>query len=382
MRIAIDARMIGPENTRGIGRYTEELIKAMAQVEPQNTYSLLTRHSLPRLTENFSNIQIVTADIPWYSWREQLALPGIIKNIKSDVVHFPHWNVPYIYKGPLVVTIHDLLLKHYPASAHSSRRSWPVRLIKQAGYELVLDGAVKKARAICVPTEFTKNDLLTFFPGVADKVMVTGEGIDHIFNSHSGGSTENSVWSKSEEVEGISGYLLYVGSAYPHKKLDLLLEAWKSLSSIYPGLKLKIVGELDRFMIHYQRKFSFDEQKVNFLGRVSDSALRTWYKGAMITVFPSSFEGFGLPPLEALASGCPVVSSDAASMPEVLGKKGVVYFKNGSKDDMIRAIKAVVDNHGYYHEQAKQAGPELALKHSWKKVAEMTLGTYRLVALG
>lgn len=381
MKILIDARMVGPENTRGIGRYTEELIRAMAKVAPQNHYSLIVRRPLPHLTEEFLNIQTVIADVPWYGWREQCLLTGIINKNASDIVHIPHWNVPYVYNGPLVITIHDLLLKHFPTSAHSSLRSWPLRKIKQMGYSLVLDGAVKKARAVCVPTEFTKNDLLSFYPRAAGKAVVTGEGIDHILERSADNQVEDLACFKSSVTDSASSYLLYVGSAYPHKRLDLLLEAWKSLSGIYPGLKLKIAGELDRFMAHYQRKFSFDEQKVVFLGRVADYELKKCYKNAMVTVFPSSFEGFGFPPLEALVSGCPVVSSDAASMPEVLGKKGVVYFKNGSKDDMINAIKAVVDNHGYYREQAKQAGPELAVKHSWKRVAEITLDTYRLAAL-
>ncbi len=382
MRIAIDARMIGPENTRGIGRYIEELTKAMAEAAPQNTYSLVTRQPLPRLTENFSNIQTVIADIPWYGWREQLALPGILKNIKSDVVHIPHWNVPYTYNGPLVITIHDLLLKHYPISTHSSQRAWPVRLIKQMGYGWVLAGAIKKARVICVPTEFTKNDLLAFFPLAADKIVVTGEGIDHMFDSVPSVSAQGTIHQETNNMDASSGYLLYVGSAYPHKRLDLLLEAWKSLSKIYPKLELKVVGEMDQFMVHYRKKISLNEQKINFLGRVADDVLKILYRDAKITIFPSSFEGFGLPPLEALVLGCPVVSSDAASMPEVLGKKGVVYFKNGSKDDMIKAIKAVVDNHGYYHEQAQQAGSELVVKHSWQKAAKKTLEAYQLAALG
>lgn len=382
MKIAIDARMIGPENTRGIGRYIEELTKAMAQAEPRNNYLLVTRHPLPRLTEKFSNIQTMIADVSWYGWREQWALPGILKRIKPDVMHIPHWNVPYMYHGPLVITVHDLLLKHQPVSAHSSQRTWPVRWLKKMGYDLVLANAIKKARVICVPTEFTKNDLMSLYPGTEKKIVVTGEGIDHMRDSGSNQLADKLINRASNAVDGPSGYLVYVGSAYPHKRLDLLLEAWKSLSDVYPRLELKIAGEMDQFMTQRRKEASFNEQRINFLGQVTDENLKNLYQGALVTVFPSSFEGFGLPPLESLVLGCPVVSSNATSMPEVLGKKGVVYFKNGSKDDMIKAIKAVVDNHGYYHEQAKQAGIESAVKHSWQKAAKKTLEAYQLVALG
>jgi glycosyltransferase involved in cell wall biosynthesis len=115
------------------------------------------------------------------------------------------------------------------------------------------------------------------------------------------------------------------------------------------------------------------------VGKVTDEDLAELYSKATAFVFPSEFEGFGLPPLEALQAGCPVISSDAGPMPEVLGKNGVVYFKSGSQDGIIRAVKAVVDNLELLKQQAELASKELAIKHSWKSAAKLTLQAYSWV---
>lgn len=178
-------------------------------------------------------------------------------------------------------------------------------------------------------------------------------------------------------------YLLYVGSAYPHKRLDLLLTAWEDVSKQYPDLKLLIAGELDIFMKMQNEECRMKNvPRVEFLGKVTDDQLSELYQGALALVFPSSFEGFGLTPLEALAHGCPVVSSDSTCLPEVLGKKGVVYFKSGSRDGMLTAVKTVVDNQVQLRNEAAEAGQELARRHSWKQAAQKTLEAYHSAVLG
>ena len=361
--------MMGPENTRGIGRYIEELVRAMIEVAPDNQYVLVTRSSDHALS---GRAETVVADLPLYSWKEQTQMGKILKALRTDVIHIPHWNVPLGYSGPLVTTIHDLLLRHQPDSAKTSTRSWPIRLAKRLGFRLVLDHAIKSSRRICVPTEFGKQDLISFYPSVADKIIVTGEGITAL-NPPSIMGAEG----------GSSPYLLYVGSAYPHKRLDLLLEGWKQASLLWPDMELVIAGELDVFM--QRLKDEAERQglpRIKFLGKVSDSQLSELYQKALALVFPSSFEGFGLTPLEALAYGCPVVSSDSTCLPEVLGKKGVIYFKSGSKDDMLGAIKTVVDNQKEFQKQTLEAGVELAARHSWKQAAEKTLQAYQSAVLG
>ncbi|MDD5726559.1 MAG: glycosyltransferase family 1 protein [Patescibacteria group bacterium] len=391
MRIGIEARMMGPENTRGVGRYIQELVTAMIEVAPENDYVLVTRTSDHALS---GRVETVVADLPLYSWKEQMQMGQILKDLKADIIHIPHWNVPLGYSGPLVTTIHDLLLRHQPDSAKTSTRSWPIRLAKRLGFRLVLDHAIKSSRRICVPTEFTKQDLLNFYPAANGKVVVTGEGITSLNRS-------SKLVSRDSRFEiPDSRFVLYVGSAYPHKRLDLLIEAWKEASRQWPDMELVIAGELDVFMRKLQletRKVTCDtrhvkqsnesqvtchKSRVKFLGKVSDSQLSELYQGALALVFPSSFEGFGLTPLEALAYGCPVVSSDSTCLPEVLGKKGVIYFKSGSKDGMLGAIKTVVDNQKEFQKQTLEAGVELAARHSWKQAAAKTLQAYQSAVLG
>ncbi len=375
MKIGIDARMMGAENTRGIGRYIQELVSAMLEIAPENEYILVTRTKDHALA---NKVKTVIADIPWYSLKEQTQMSEVLKSLGADIVHVPHWDVPLFYDGPLVVTIHDLLLRHYPASAKASTRSWPVRLIKRAGFRLVLNHAIKSAKRVCVPTEFTKKDLISFYPEASSKVVVTGEGITSLMqNAKCKMQNYSDVGRRTWDV---GRYLLYVGSAYPHKRLDLLLGAWKTLSKDYPDLRLVIAGELDVFMQQSQLVARSSQlERVEFVGKVSDEDLAELYSKATAFVFPSEFEGFGLSPLEALQAGCPVISSDAGPMPEVLGKNGVVYFKSGSQDGIIRAVKAVVDNLELLKQQAVLASKELAIKHSWKSAAKLTLQAYSWV---
>ncbi|MFA6161333.1 MAG: glycosyltransferase family 1 protein [Patescibacteria group bacterium] len=387
MKICIDARMMGAENTRGIGRYIQELVTAMLEVAPDNEYALITRKPDHALKDK---VATVVADISWYSLQEQLRMSKVLAELGSDVIHVPHWNVPLTYSGPLVTTIHDLLLRHQPASAKASTRLWPIKAIKRLGFRLVLDHAVKASDRICVPTEFTKQDLINLYPSVKEKVIVTGEGITKI--NYELRITNYELRKSDFDIQrshalygawrsGHSRFLLYVGSAYPHKRLDLLLEAWEELSKLYPDMSLVIAGEMDSFMQEQSSKSrtpnSEPRSRVTFLGTVSDEELTELYESATALVFPSSFEGFGLTPLEALSLGCPVVSSDSTCLPEVLGKNGVIYFKSGSKDGMLEAIKTVVDNQGQYRDQAAGASVELIERHSWKKAAIKTLEAYQ-----
>ncbi len=365
MKIGIDARMMGPQNTRGIGRYVEELSKALVKNYPQDEFVFLAKEK-NEIIAKFSNASFRYSEIGWYGFSEQTRLHKILNAMDVDLTHFPHWNVPLFYRKPYVITIHDLLLKHQKNSSKTSTRNIFYRNLKRLGYHLILRNAVKSSLKIFTPTQFVADDLEYFFPDAKEKILVTGEGCNLAI----------------QEVGTMPDYkyLLYVGSAYPHKRLDLLVEAWPDVARLYPDLHLVIAGEKDLFMNRIiktaQEK---NTERVEFLGRVEDSVLVDLYKNAEAFVFPSEFEGFGLPPLEALVLGTPVISSDSRPMEEVLGEKGVIYFKTGSKDDMIEAVKAVVDNSKSLRSKAKIAGIELAAKYDWNRVTEKVFLAYKQV---
>lgn len=357
---------MGPENTRGIGRYIEELVRAMLLSEPDNRYVLIVRKP-DHPFKNHPSVETLVADIQWYGLAEQFKMSEIFRQAKADLVHVPHWNVPIFYRGPLVITIHDLLLRHFPMSAKTSTRSWPTRAMKRLLYRVVVANAVSHSTRILVPTEFGKRDLESFYPSAKGKVVVSGEGMPDI-----------EVRGTRYEVRGTTPFLLYVGSAYPHKGLEDLLAAWPKIRGLHPELKLKIAGEKDVFMRRVMSRAESDGLTgIDFLGRVSDEELSDLYSSVSCLVFPSHFEGFGLPPLEALSHGCPVISSDAACLPEVLGKNGAIYFRAGDSDGIIAAVENVLAHPENARQTARQAAAELALRHSWKNSAEKTLRCYR-----
>jgi glycosyltransferase involved in cell wall biosynthesis len=176
-------------------------------------------------------------------------------------------------------------------------------------------------------------------------------------------------------------YLLYVGSAYPHKRLDLLIDAWSITSKSHPDLLLVITGTEDVFLSRIKKMV--DERRIPrvlFVGAVDDQSLSTLYANASMFVFPSSFEGFGLPPIEALASGTPVIASDIPVLREVLPREGVFFFNPGDKDGMIVAIEGVLADRSKAAAQAVQGGEIVRRKHRWEDAAAKTWQALRSVA--
>jgi glycosyltransferase involved in cell wall biosynthesis len=171
-------------------------------------------------------------------------------------------------------------------------------------------------------------------------------------------------------------YLLYVGNAYPHKNLEKLIPAFESLRNTYPDLNLILVGGEDYF---YSRLKRFVKEKgvkkIFFTGFVEDVDLKTIYREAECLVFPSLYEGFGLPPLEALACGCPVVSSNKTSMPEVLGE-AAEYFSPEEPEFIKKAIKKVLDNKKLRKEILNK-GKERIKKFNWQETGRKTLQVYK-----
>lgn len=366
---------MGAEATRGIGRVIHELVRAMLQIAPENKYVLIVR-SEEHDFKSYPSVETIVADIPWYGLEEQIKMPRILSSAKADVVFIPHWNVPLFFRGPLVITIHDLLLRHYPHSAKTSTRNPITRLIKRLGYRLILWRAINNAKAILVPTEFVSRDVASFYPRAASKIVVTGEGMPRL----EAGSLN--LESRKIQIQGASpsfqlsasSFLLYVGAAYPHKGLQDLLQAWPTISEKHADLHLKIAGEMDAFMAA-QKKWTEEHtlKNVEFLGRVSDEALDTLYTQAKALIFPSHFEGFGLPPLEAIARGCPVIASKTEASLEVLGQDSAIFFDPGSHNGIISAVEQVLGRPEKCGQLTAKAAQELARRHDWLKAAERTL---------
>lgn len=376
MRIGIDARMLG--KGYGIGRYIEQLILHLIEIDRENQYVLFIKDV--RTYERYEitkKCKIVLANIPWYSWAEQVKFKKIIKKEKIDLMHFPHWNVPLLYNDPFVVTIHDLIMFHYPrpeATTLGSIKFW----LKDKIHRLVLRHAVKKAKKIIAVSEFTKRDVAKTLSVPEDKIQV-------IYQAPFGNEYKvESIKYKVLEKYGIDKpYILYVGAAYPHKNLEGLLKAWQLFGKKYgEDYQLVLAGKEDYFYnrLKTNKLISQLTNKPIFTGFVSDDELEALYSQADLYIFPSLFEGFGLPALEALAHCLPVASSNRTSLPEILGE-AALYFDPENIEQMADVIYVGLTNEDIRFELKNNARDELK-RYSLEKMAGEISALYKRLSVG
>ncbi len=364
MKIGIDARMYGP-NQGGIGRYIEQLIKQLQKIDLNNQYVLFLR------SDNFTDCEItnpnfkkILADIKWYSLKEQTSFSGIIKKESVDLMHFPHWNIPLFYRGKFIITIHDLIMYHFPrteASTHGPLIYW----VKDKLHRLILSSAAKRAIAIIATSEFTKNDIVKELGVSPEKITVTYQA----------------PFSKNTSTEPLPSeikkpYALYVGTSYPHKNLSRLLRAWKKIEERSPELNLVLAGRKNFFYDQLIGSPEFKNcERIIYIPNPTDGLLETLYQNAYLFVFPSLYEGFGLPPLEAMLRDIPVASSNGSCLPEVLGN-AAWYFDPNDTEDMARKILMTSDNPDL-RITLQKSGAELLKKYSWEELTHKTLRLYQ-----
>lgn len=310
------------------------------------------------------------ADIPWYTLREQVQMPKIIGSCGIDLMHFPHFNVPVSYRGKFIVTIHDLILFRFP-TRRASTLSAPVYFLKKKAYHRVINRAVKKSEKIIVVSEHTKNDVLNNFNINPKKIFVTYEGVDTIERPPT-----DSPETILQKYGIMKPYILYVGNAYPHKNLDRLILAFKEVSKKHTRLNLALAGTEDYFFKRL-KKFVAEGNISNviFPGHVEENDLPTIYREARLYIFPSLYEGFGLPPLEAMARNIPVASSNASCLPEILGNAAYFFDPRGISETAEAIERVLTDNQ--LRKQLIVAGKIQVQKYSWEKMATETMGIYQ-----
>ncbi len=359
MRIAIDARMI---NASGIGRYLRNLINELQKLDKKNEYYiLLLKDDYYSLNFN-QNFYKVLADFKWYTVKEQIFLPQILNKIKPDLVHFPHFNVPIFYGGKFVVTIHDLIHQHHSTRNTSFHDPLTFR-IKKLGYTKVFEFALRNSEKIFTPSEFVKKQLINEWRISRSKILVTPEAVDDIFFR----SKKN-----DELLSGVrSPYILYVGNAHPHKNVEGLIKAFLKLKE--SNLKLVLSGKDNYF---WQRiKKEFKNPDIIYTGYIADKELVALYKNAKCFVTASFEEGFGLPVLEAMALGCPVVCSDIGSLREV-GGNAALYFNSRDINDMANNISHMLSNFSLRNELIEKGRKRVKL-FNFQKMAKQTLEVYQ-----
>lgn len=371
MKIGIDARMLGAHNA-GIGRYIEQLILHLQTIDRGNEYVLfLKKENWNAVELQSSHFSKVLADIHWYGWEEQIKFSSIIEATHIDLMHFPHWNVPLSYTAPYVVTLHDLIMYHYPrkeASTLGPLAYW----VKDKIMRRVVAHAVKQAKHILVTSEYTKLDAHKTL-GVRNEKMTVTYQAPLLLEAP---QNEEKKYEVLDRYKITKPYLLYVGSAYPHKNLNGLLKAWKFFNDTYGHVyQLVLAGKENYFYKKIKERVDLSiKNSVVFTDFVEDSDLAVLYKNAKLFVFPSLYEGFGLPPLEAMRAGVPVVSSHSACMPEILGT-AALYVDAENPEEFARAMHTVLTDYDVRAELLENSALELE-RYSWERTAGETLSVY------
>ena len=370
MRIGIDARFYGPKTGGGgLGRYVAELVTHLEKIDSSNEYVLFLRK------ENFHECRVTRpnftkrlVDVPWYSLAEQRVMPREIALAKVNFMHFPHWNVPIFSQTPFLVTIHDLILLEDPSSAHATTRNAFVHGVKYGAFRVVLENAVHRSRHIITVSEHTKQAVLKHFRIKPQKVTVIHNGVNRPSEGR-GVSLRN--------LGVVEPYVLAVGNRYPHKNLEALVHAFVPVFSKHASASLVLAGRHDAFTERLMRltdKLGLPEHAVRFVSLPSDEELGALYRHASLLAFPSKIEGFGIPPLEAMHVGTPVMSSKASCLPEILGE-AAVYTEPDDEARMSEIMLQAIEDPGALKDVIER-GHERVTHFRWDTAAKQTLETY------
>ncbi len=371
MRIGIDARMYATGFT-GIGRYTAELVKNLAKLDHKTEFVVFLNPSEFKTFKNpGKNFRAVRVNARHYSVAEQATFLAALLKEKLDLMHFTHFNAPLLYPRKSVVTIHDLTLSMYPGQKMTSK-------LHRSAYNVVLRRSVSRAEHIIAVSNNTKQDLQRLLKTPADKIQVIYNGVGREFCPARSVSAVKKNLAKKYDLK--SDYLLYTGVWRDHKNLLGLLDALGELRQTKKfGGKLVITGRPDPVYapaLHARVKALGLTQAVIFTGLVPEVDLLQFYQAARVFVFPSFYEGFGLPPLEAMACGTPVAASNTSSIPEVCGKNNAAFFDPKQPKDMTKQIWQVWSDIKL-RQRLITNGKKRVKDFSWEKMARETLVVYK-----
>jgi glycosyltransferase involved in cell wall biosynthesis len=369
VRVAIDVRKL---HDFGIGTYIRNLLRHLARIDHHTEYVLLCRErDLGAPATLGPNFRSVLEPSPNYSIREQLHVPWVLRRERPDVYHAPHYVLPVAVPTRSVVTIHDcihLMFPQYLPNRAAYTYAWTT-----------MRSAARRAQRVLTVSEASKRDILHFCGIPAGKVVVVHNAIDERYW----------VPPAAEDIERVREryqlqhrFVLYAGTIKPHKNLVRLIAAFAQLRREFDDVTLLIIGDEISKLPALRRAVHGHKlhKHVRFLGYVDERTLAALYRLASVFAFPSLYEGFGLPPLEAMASGTPVVTSNVSSLPEVTGDAAVLVDP--------RDVDAIVDGLSRVLRDPdlaatlRERGLARARAFSWEVSVNRTLRVYREVATG
>ncbi len=353
MHVFFDCRMA---DWSGVGRYTRDLVRALAEL-PDLTLTLACAPGVRRFLSDAEGVSTVDVAGSPLSFGGMRALAEAIERARPDLVHCPHYPTPWACELPLVVTLQDLTPLVVPGVMGAPKR---------AVYRFLNKRAVSMASRIITPSDATARDVLRVFPHSQGKTVAIADAADD-FSAGEVGTIPAGLPLYDRP------YILSMGNTKAHKDLPTLLDAFQRLAPNRAGLHLVLVGEEPKGYL--DGKLSGEpRRRAHFTGPVSDDQLRALYRGASVFAFPSLYEGFGLPPLEAMAMGTPVVAARAASVPEVVGDAAILVPPQDARA-MLAALAKVLDSQGLRSELSAK-GLARARQFTWALTAKQTVEVY------
>jgi glycosyltransferase involved in cell wall biosynthesis len=357
--IVIDAR----NRRTSSGRYTDRLVEHLQEFDTTNRYTILVQpDDLWQLKNpNFTTTSCRFKQFSFNPW-DQVAFSWQLYRLKPDLVHFTMSQQPILYFGKIVTTTMDLTMLRYTRAGRLPQWLHTIRMI---AYRFLLWQAHRKSKIILTISNFAKNDIATNYPFARDKISVTYCASDHI------------VKLDSIPLEGANKpFIFHVGNPFPHKNLTRLVEAFALVKKEIPDLQLIFSCKKEYFYEQLMKEIKDSPvlDSILFPGFVSDESMRWMFENAESYVLPTLSEGFGIPGLEAMENGCPLVSSHATCLPEVYGD-AAVYFDPEDIEDMADKIVRVVSDKKLQKELVAK-GRQQVKKYSWSKMAKETLAVY------
>ncbi len=375
LHIAIDARRV---RDFGIGTYIRSLVHALGAVDSSTRYTLISgpdeARTLAGLPKNFHSAVYSRKDSDPI---DNLAFPIFLRGLSPDLVHIPLNRVPLMMIKPYVVTVHDMASLLYPEGESEFRKQW---------WRYRFRRGLERAAQVMAVSDATKRDVENILGIPANRIRKVYNAPDPGFLSAGQLVNPDERQRILERYQITYPYILYAGNIRRHKNVPRLVEAFAvvrgQLAShpVYKDLRLVIIGDtISQYPAVRQAVIkSRIEQMVRFLGFVPFDTLRCFYEAAAAFVFPSRYEGFGLPPLEAMACGTPVVTSNVSSLPEVVGD-AAVQVNPENVFDIARGIRDVLLDQELRLDLIRR-GREQASRFSWERTAREVLDIYREAA--
>ena len=372
MRVALDIRRIG---SFGIGTYIRNVVRGLARLDQRNEYVLIgppeRLAEMGGLPPNFHGVPFEHLE---RSPRSYFSFNAVVEEQRCELVHVPHmfWRPRYMPK-PYIVTAHDVLTYMHPRPERS--------LFRRLFHKRLTQRALDLSAHVLAVSDFTKNEVVRYFRVPPGKITVVHNAIDERFTVGHATHDDRQLLAARYQIEG--PFILYAGNIKPQKNVVRIIEAFSALKSElkkegkFPDLKLIIIG--DELSKHPDLRRTVVkgavQNDVRFLGFLPIDVLRIFYDLAKVFVFPSLYEGFGLPPLEAMALGTPVVTSNTSSLPEVVGNAAVLVNPVNVFEIMRGIHRALVDQP--LREQLKTRGYEQVQHFSWEQSVRQILSVYQ-----